>query len=428
MEYFELGDLEGYLTADLTEDDAKLIATQLLEGLKVLQAQNWAHRDLKPRNIFVVKSAPDWWVKIGDFGISKRMRSDQSVMHTRTGTPEYMAPEMIPFIWDDDEEEPEYTIAVDIWSLGCVVYRLLTQTSAFPTERKLRAFCRSKIVFPITPLLENNVSEDGVRFLQALIVPDPKARLNPVQAMNNPWIKSYIPAKRVQLQRELERHVPVKLPLIETPKPESFGTDEIEIIKPSAPATPILKASDIESTERREFGDISSNVDIGSGIQGLLRARSAPDLQVQSNPIVSSSLAAHTLPRSDCERYGPRLEHLAKMYARSWPGTPLPMYSTQSRYSLKSSPDTSPGEQISQDQSLPQSYTSELPVPEVPMSYRDQTLDDDDRGPSQEANRQLDSAIAKAQARSIPHQLKSIFKAFRKKKPENLTSSESYNP
>lgn len=73
MEYFELGDLEKYITPELTEGDAKMIGRQLFEGLQILHGYNWAHRDLTPRNIFVVRNAPQWWIKIGDFGISKRI-------------------------------------------------------------------------------------------------------------------------------------------------------------------------------------------------------------------------------------------------------------------------------------------------------------------------------------------------------------------
>ena len=120
MEYFELGDLERYITPKMTEGDAKIIIGQILEGLKILHDYNWAHRDLKPQNIFVVQDAPHWWVKIGDFGISKRIGGGQSGIRTVVGTPDYIAPEIFPFLLSDndedsdDEEASQYTVAVDI--------------------------------------------------------------------------------------------------------------------------------------------------------------------------------------------------------------------------------------------------------------------------------------------------------------------------
>lgn len=58
MEYFEQGDLARHLSSPLAEGEVKIITRQLLEGLAVLHSQNWAHRDLKPPNIFVVDKSP----------------------------------------------------------------------------------------------------------------------------------------------------------------------------------------------------------------------------------------------------------------------------------------------------------------------------------------------------------------------------------
>ena len=49
MEYFPHGDLQGCISNKLTEDDAKLITGQLLEGLSVMHKNNFTHRDLKPQ-------------------------------------------------------------------------------------------------------------------------------------------------------------------------------------------------------------------------------------------------------------------------------------------------------------------------------------------------------------------------------------------
>ncbi len=72
------------MTPQLIEKDARVIARQLLEGLEVSLGYNWAHRDLKPQNIFVFRSAPQWWIKIGDFGISKRI-CEESGLQTVMG-------------------------------------------------------------------------------------------------------------------------------------------------------------------------------------------------------------------------------------------------------------------------------------------------------------------------------------------------------
>ena len=187
MEYFELGDLEKYITPKLTEEDAKMIGRQLFEGLEILHGYNWAHRDIKPKNIFVVRDAPQWWIKIGDFGMSKL--AEQSGIHTQVGTHDYMAPELFWGNYDDtdDEETLPFTIAIDTWSLGCVLFRLLTGQQPFVSPSLLRRYYRSKISFPVDALKQNDVSADGIAILSELMKPRPADRMNVSAALLHSW-------------------------------------------------------------------------------------------------------------------------------------------------------------------------------------------------------------------------------------------------
>jgi len=100
MEYLELGDLRIYLDGKppLPEHEAREITYQILDGLFLMHDNGFAHRDLKPNNI-LLKSCPpnDWWVKIADFGISKRIEDGLGVTNTLQGTPGYIAPELYGF-------------------------------------------------------------------------------------------------------------------------------------------------------------------------------------------------------------------------------------------------------------------------------------------------------------------------------------------
>ena len=49
MEYFPYGDLSRHISAGFTEANTKIITTQLLEGLEIMHANDFAHRDLKPQ-------------------------------------------------------------------------------------------------------------------------------------------------------------------------------------------------------------------------------------------------------------------------------------------------------------------------------------------------------------------------------------------
>lgn len=218
MEYLPLGDLNKCFTEPLPEFQVGTIAAQLLEGLAKMHGMGFAHRDLKPhvcrirptkgqgpdanpsQNIFVVRKDPIW-VKIGDFGISKRIQSDTSAMKTPIGTRDYLAPEVLGVL-DVSVDSRTYTEAVDLWSLGCVLYYLLTRTLPFPSLPVLMKYCNSHDVhgaFPMAPLVACALSKAGVRFLRTALVPHPSGRATAMSALADPWIQECSqvdPAKR----------------------------------------------------------------------------------------------------------------------------------------------------------------------------------------------------------------------------------------
>ena len=193
MEYFEHGDLGQHLDTVLAETEVRVISGQLLEGLAALHGQNWAHRDLKPPNIFVVDKAP-WWVKIGDFGISKRIRSGNTRFQTLIGTADFVAPEVLNLVSEDNssdtgDDEEEYTVAVDIWSLGCVVFQLLTLETPFTNRRKLGSYCRSPVAkFPNEALERSGVSTAAKGIIHSFLEPLPSQRITADEALRLDWI------------------------------------------------------------------------------------------------------------------------------------------------------------------------------------------------------------------------------------------------
>ncbi|KAF8242812.1 kinase-like protein [Wilcoxina mikolae CBS 423.85] len=130
MEYIRYGDLSKHLKGAWKEADARPVTSQLLDGLMIMHHLGITHRDLRPENIFVASLSP-MHVKIGDFGISKRIQNNDTALRTVCGTFHYTAPEILAV---DDRERFEYTNAVDIWSLGCVVHQILTCQTPFTTR------------------------------------------------------------------------------------------------------------------------------------------------------------------------------------------------------------------------------------------------------------------------------------------------------
>lgn len=80
------------------------------------------HRDLKSANVFINR---DLSVKLGDMNVSK-LATKEGLNYTQTGTPYYASPE----VWRDEA----YSFKSDIWSLGCVLYEMVTGKPPFMAE------------------------------------------------------------------------------------------------------------------------------------------------------------------------------------------------------------------------------------------------------------------------------------------------------
>ena len=186
MEYFPLGDLAHFASEALDEPEVRVVAEQLTDGLNILHGLGWVHRDLKPENVYVARSRPNWWVKLGDFSVSKRNCSDDR-MNTMVGTPNFAAPEIIPGVLVNTADGAAYTSAVDLWSLGALLYSLLTSRVPFSSNPDLRSYCRSYTPFPSEPLLDKGVSEHGLDFVKALLDPNPPTRLSAANALEHSW-------------------------------------------------------------------------------------------------------------------------------------------------------------------------------------------------------------------------------------------------
>ncbi|KAJ5114570.1 hypothetical protein NUU61_000329 [Penicillium alfredii] len=110
----------------LSEAETRHVFRQLFEGLKYLHDRGIVHRDIKPENILVANKKLN--VKLGDFGLAKIIGED-SFTTTLCGTPSYVAPEIL-----QETRRRRYTKAVDVWSLGVVLYICLCGFPPFSDE------------------------------------------------------------------------------------------------------------------------------------------------------------------------------------------------------------------------------------------------------------------------------------------------------
>ncbi len=96
-------------------------AQQVAEGLAEAHRRGIAHRDIKPANIMITR---DGVAKITDFGLARMLGSGESTKSAGiAGTPAYMSPEQAQGLGTD--------VRTDVWSLGCVMYEMLTGRAPF---------------------------------------------------------------------------------------------------------------------------------------------------------------------------------------------------------------------------------------------------------------------------------------------------------
>jgi len=154
------------------------IISQMLGALAHAHARGIIHGDLKPSNI-LVEEVPDEppRVKILDFGLAwlkqdrhdERLDGNKSVEfapHAGAGTPGYMAPEQI------QHESHNVCGATDLYSLGCVLYRMLSGKAPFTGDSK-ELLRHHAFDMPPIPKLQLEAPNDAVHFVMRLLAKHP---------------------------------------------------------------------------------------------------------------------------------------------------------------------------------------------------------------------------------------------------------------
>jgi serine/threonine protein kinase len=124
MEFVDAPSLRKVLRQSLAEPESMKIIRQVCSALGFAHQNNVVHRDVKPENILVT---PDGKVKVLDFGIAKLTSAATVTRDKIIGTPEYISPEQA-------RGEPVQPTS-DVYSLGIVLYEMLTGSVPFPRPR-----------------------------------------------------------------------------------------------------------------------------------------------------------------------------------------------------------------------------------------------------------------------------------------------------
>lgn len=126
LEYIAGGELFHHLTNNnsmgnvFKEDHVAFYSAQMASGLRHLHKLGIVYRDLKPENCLLDNKGN---LVLTDFGLSKDISENEEGCRSIIGTPEYMAPEIL--------KGEEYGFPVDWWSLGCVIYDMMSGKPPF---------------------------------------------------------------------------------------------------------------------------------------------------------------------------------------------------------------------------------------------------------------------------------------------------------
>ncbi|KAF6800162.1 serine threonine protein [Colletotrichum musicola] len=196
MEYLPLGDLHGHLMEEgpMQEGMGKLVIRQVIRGLAYIHEHGLAHRGLKPSNILIRTKPPDgeWWVKLGDFGISKRPRRTLSMSLAAGDTLGFMAPEVLGLSSVPEDLAPEAAAQkADMWAAGETLHYSLTRAHSFGEDLDaLKDYARDGRPFPNERLQGRGVSSPCVSLVRDLMCSHPKLRPDAERALSHPWARA----------------------------------------------------------------------------------------------------------------------------------------------------------------------------------------------------------------------------------------------
>lgn len=180
MELMSGGELYARLAQrkQYSEADAAKTCRQMLLAVAYLHAHNIVHRDLKLEN-FLYERQDTEHLKLIDFGFAKYHARGSGKMSRSCGSLHYIAPEVLRHSYDEK---------ADVWSLGVIVYMLLTGNPPFFGSTDEKCLSRIQKGEPSFSKRWFKLSGGAQTFVLSLLALDPEARPSATEAMKRPWL------------------------------------------------------------------------------------------------------------------------------------------------------------------------------------------------------------------------------------------------
>lgn len=220
MELVTGGEMLDMLTRQqhYSERDARHAFSHVMQALNVLRHHHIVHRDVKPDNLLLCKPTADSDVKLADFGLAAQVPPGTRLFDG-VGTPNYIAPEVLKCLEDEDDEEDEedddndndedgekkesdqekpfklrrngYDSMADMWSAGCILYILLSGQGPFQhtsSEDLYDSIMGGK--YKLEGSTWEDVSSEAKDLVCRLLCLDDSKRIRPEEVLVHPWMKT----------------------------------------------------------------------------------------------------------------------------------------------------------------------------------------------------------------------------------------------
>ncbi|KAK6105269.1 Protein kinase domain family protein [Brugia pahangi] len=168
-----------------SEREAAAIMLRLANAISYLHSNQVVHRDLKPSNImYASKTADPDSIRIIDFGFAKQLRAENGLLMTPCYTAQFVAPEIL--------RKQGYDMNCDVWSLGVLLFTMLSGETPFATsendspQKILKRVGEGK--YSLNGQAWINISEQAKDLIRQLLHADPSKRLSAKQILIHPWI------------------------------------------------------------------------------------------------------------------------------------------------------------------------------------------------------------------------------------------------
>lgn len=191
MELCDKGELKSLVDSrQLSEQESATIIERLSSTIAYLHDNDIVHRDLKLENILLRGDGTDddFNIKVTDFGLSfltggSSTFGNDKMMTTTCGTPMYMAPEIL-------DNTVGYSHQCDIWSIGVIMYILLSRKTPFEADTEDELYEKIKAGnIKFSGEQWQSISESAKTLIKCMIKVDPAARITAKEIRDHHWVR-----------------------------------------------------------------------------------------------------------------------------------------------------------------------------------------------------------------------------------------------